>query len=118
MMGQIMAGSNQRVPSRHRKTALALAAKAWYVFPLHNPVGRKCSCGKDTRTSPAKHPRTPNGLKDFTVEEFSLALRVNLTTVKRWIAKGLVRASQLPGGAYRIPREELARFRQPVALEK
>ncbi len=109
-----MAGSNQRVPSRHGKTALALAAKAWYVFPLQ----RKCSCGKDTRTSPAKHPRTPNGLKDFTVEELALALRVNLTTVRRWIAKGLVRASQLPGGAYRIPREELARFRQPVALEK
>lgn len=42
-----------------------LAALGWQVFPLHSPKGDACDCAKgDQCESPAKHPRTRNGLKD------------------------------------------------------
>jgi hypothetical protein len=54
--------------------SMLIAAKWWasnghLVFPLHSPVataeGLACSCGQPCG-SEAKHPRTPNGLKDAT----------------------------------------------------
>ena len=44
--------------------ALAYAARGWAVLPLHavDAAGR-CTCGKTDCSSPAKHPRTPSGLK-------------------------------------------------------
>src|SRR5579885_410786 len=45
--------------------ALAYGERGWRVFPLHNLVrGGRCSCGKATCSSTAKHPRTRSGLKD------------------------------------------------------
>ena len=46
--------------------ALAYAARGWRVFPVYEARARgtQCACGKKTCTSPAKHPRTPNGCKD------------------------------------------------------
>lgn len=49
--------------------ALAYAEMGWHVIPLHSviygPNGPQCSCRKNC-TSPAKHPLTPNGLKNAT----------------------------------------------------
>lgn len=42
------------------------AERGWHVFPCHSPVEHGCSCGKADCTSPAKHPRTVNGLNDAT----------------------------------------------------
>jgi len=47
--------------------ALQYAALGWPVFPLHWPQDGMCSCGRPDCSSPAKHPLTPNGLKDATV---------------------------------------------------
>jgi hypothetical protein len=49
------------------KAALAYARRGWPVFPLHTPIRGLCSCGKDC-SSPGKHPRTPHGLKDASVD--------------------------------------------------
>ena len=47
--------------------ALRYAVRRWHVFPVHWPRDGVCSCGKpDCGTSSAKHPLTPNGLKDAT----------------------------------------------------
>jgi bifunctional DNA primase/polymerase-like protein len=61
--------------------ALGYAALGWHVVPLYepaaNPIG--CSCGRSTGpqkcASPAKHPRTVNGLDDSTTDE---------TTIQQW----------------------------------
>lgn len=63
-----MAFNNRGNRSRHGMAALGYAAKGWHVIPLHHPVAGKCSCGKSNCKSPAKHPRTPNGLKDATTD--------------------------------------------------
>jgi putative DNA primase/helicase len=34
------------------------------VIPLHTSGAKGCSCGEETCSSPGKHPRTRNGLKD------------------------------------------------------
>jgi putative DNA primase/helicase len=37
----------------------------WKVFPCHNIIDGQCSCGKGVNcSSPGKHPRTRNGVKD------------------------------------------------------
>lgn len=45
--------------------ALGYIQRGWAVFPLHGP-GRStyCDCGDAACPSPAKHPRTRNGLRD------------------------------------------------------
>ena len=62
-------------PASEPGVSMLIAAKWWashghLVFPLHNPVptaeGLACSCGSSPCGSDAKHPRTPNGLKDAT----------------------------------------------------
>jgi hypothetical protein len=52
------------------EAALSYAGRGLPVIPLHSPVeGRNCSCGRSDCTSHAKHPRTPNGLRDATTDE-------------------------------------------------
>ncbi len=41
----------------------------WAIFPCHPIVDGKCSCPNPDCTSPGKHPRTPNGLKDATADK-------------------------------------------------
>lgn len=43
--------------------------KSWLVFPVHSLRDGRCSCGKGDCEQIAKHPRTPNGFKDATLEE-------------------------------------------------
>ena len=51
------------------KAALWYAAKkGWPVLPLHSPVDGACSCQHPDCTSPGKHPLTPNGLTDATMD--------------------------------------------------
>jgi putative DNA primase/helicase len=53
-----------------------LAAALWYVrvpmfyvFPIYEAVGNRCSCGNPECDSPGKHPRTPHGLLDASRDE-------------------------------------------------
>jgi len=53
------------------------ARNGWHVFPLHSITRGKCTCSKGERcTSPGKHPRTHNGVKDATVD---------VNTVRGWL---------------------------------
>ena len=53
-------------------------------------------------------------MNDYKVEEVAALFRVHISTVRRWIALGSIRAIRLPGGAYRVPVEEVDRIRQPM----
>ena len=46
--------------------ALRYAARGWHLLPLHWPINGRCSCSKQNCPTPAKHPRTSDGLKDAT----------------------------------------------------
>lgn len=59
--------------------ALALAALGWPVFPCHTPLfgapgtAPKCSCGKPDCKHIGKHPRTPHGLLDASIDPAVIA---------------------------------------------
>lgn len=55
-------------------TALAYAAYGWHIFPLHTINDDGCTCGRalDECSSPGKHPRTRNGLKDATSRDTAI----------------------------------------------
>lgn len=57
------------MPSDTLAAALRYAKYGWLVFPCHNIINGKCSCGKNDCGSPGKHPRTKNGLMDATTDE-------------------------------------------------
>lgn len=56
-----------------KNAALWYARNAIPIFPLHWPIGSKCSCGKRDCNSPAKHPLTPRGFKDATIDAGQIA---------------------------------------------
>jgi len=47
---------------------LALASHGQRVGPLHTPQADGCSCGRSDCSSVGKHPRTLNGVHDFTTD--------------------------------------------------
>src|SRR5262245_13827976 len=51
------------------RAALGYAERGRRVLPLHGVVQGRCSCGKEGCGSPGKHPGTPRGLKDATVDQ-------------------------------------------------
>lgn len=55
--------------------ALGYAQRGWAVFPCHQPTPSGCSCQRRHCSSPAKHPHTPRGLHDATLDE---------AQVRRW----------------------------------
>lgn len=60
--------------------ALGYAARGWHILPLHSvaPDGA-CTCGRgDDCPSPAKHPRTRNGLLEATTDP---------DTIRAWFAR-------------------------------
>lgn len=57
-----------------REAAAGYAQRGWRVLPLHTVTKGMCSCGT-TCSSPGKHPRTRNGLKDATTD---------LTAIDAW----------------------------------
>src|SRR4051794_12202449 len=48
--------------------ALAYACKGWPVLPIHSVFDGCCTCGDRSCRSPAKHPITPNGVKDASID--------------------------------------------------
>ena len=48
--------------------ALAYAEAGLAVFPVHSVEHGQCSCGNAQCKSRGKHPRTPNGFKDATID--------------------------------------------------
>ncbi len=54
--------------------ALSYALKKWPVFPVHTPGNDgTCSCPNSVCPSPGKHPRTPQGLKDATMDPVTIS---------------------------------------------
>lgn len=49
------------------RAALQYAERGWYVFPVYEVFDRRCACGRACGR-PGKHPRTPNGWKDSSVD--------------------------------------------------
>ncbi len=49
--------------------ALLYAGFGWRVFPVHTMRDGACSCGRDSCSSPGKHPRTKRGCKDASTDE-------------------------------------------------
>ncbi len=47
--------------------ALSYAARGWQIIPLHSIANGQCTCGRQCK-SPAKHPRTFNGLTDASAD--------------------------------------------------
>lgn len=58
--------------------ALTYARRGWPVFPLFEPAGDGCSCQVPDCGSSGKHPRTPHGKDDATIDE---------TTIRNWWTK-------------------------------
>lgn len=48
--------------------ALRYAERGWKVFPQQSVSNGRCSCRKDECRSPGKHPRTPHGRSDATLD--------------------------------------------------
>lgn len=59
-------------PVSNLEYALHYSGLGWGVFPAHTIKDGACSCGKPDCTSPGKHPRTRNGLKDATTDSRSI----------------------------------------------
>lgn len=56
------------------RNALEYAARGWHVFPLHSvEEDGRCTCGKIGCSDVGKHPSTPRGVRDATVDPRKIA---------------------------------------------
>jgi putative DNA primase/helicase len=60
--------SDTESPLSPREWADRYASAGWLVFPVHSASNGSCSCGNPGCSSPGKHPRTKEGLKEGTSE--------------------------------------------------
>lgn len=76
------------------ESALAYARRGWPVFPCHSAQHGKCSCGVATCDNIGKHPRTPKGRNDATID-----LRIITNWWLRWPDANVgIATGPLPGG--------------------
>lgn len=97
-----------------RDTALAYAADDLPVFPLFEPIGNACACGRADCSSPAKHPRTLHGLKDAITDA-----DVIREWWRRWPTANIGVRTGTPGGLLVIDLDTTAaevRFAQLAGL--
>lgn len=73
--------------------ALDYAGRDWPVVLLHGMVDGACTCGREDCSSPGKHPRTKNGLKDATTDP---------ETIRTWWAKRAYNVGLLTGIAFDV----------------
>ncbi len=57
--------------------------------------------------------QTVEAVQLLSVEEFAKRLNLCGQTIRRYIARGTIKAIKIPGGYYRIPEPELTRITQP-----
>lgn len=69
------AAGGPRQSSRMVAIAIQYARLGWPVFPVWGCNNGRCECGGGDGCSPGKHPRTPNGLLDASLD---------LATIARW----------------------------------
>lgn len=50
------------------ESALDYAKRGWAVIPVHSAHNGQCTCRNPKCSSPGKHPRTKNGVKDATTD--------------------------------------------------
>lgn len=70
--GGLITGTDGVPPGSHVDYALRYARIGWHVFPCHHIENGVCSCGNTDCKSPGKHPRTPHGVKDATVDPMQI----------------------------------------------
>ncbi len=70
-----LAGALLISPPNMAHEAIAYAKSGWWVFPVHSPTRRGCSCGRADCDSVGKHPRPCNGLTAATCD---------LETIEEW----------------------------------
>lgn len=73
--------------------ALEYARQGRPVFPCHTPTYDGCSCHRVACSSPGKHPRTPNGLRDASTDT-----RVVADWWRRWPAANIGVVTGRPSG--------------------
>lgn len=73
--------------------ALEYARQGRPVFPCHTPSHDGCSCHRAACSSPGKHPRTPNGLRDASTDT-----RVVADWWRRWPAANIGVVTGRPSG--------------------
>lgn len=82
-------------------TVLGYAARGWPVFPVYGIRGGACICKHKDKCSrsPGKHPMTPNGFLDATLD---------VDTIRRWFLEyrdcnwGVATGHALPEGGYLV----------------
>lgn len=52
--------------------AQGYARRGWPVFPVYGVVDGRCGCGKSACKHPGKHPMTQHGVKDATLDEYTI----------------------------------------------
>lgn len=76
------------------QAAIEYARRGWHVFPCHIVKDNKCTCGEEC-SSPGKHPRTKNGLKDATTNEKQIQ-----AWWKRWPDANIAIATGVKSGVF------------------